>query len=521
MQIEQKQKNVDWLLLMFLLLFTNQAVFSVKILGLIFIYLFRFNFKFNFKAKQSPRFYIYIILLALVNYAVFIRDYSIGYTSAFIVGNLFWLFSLMAFHQVRLSLDRYGLNCFNNTLKAFTIINTLAALYQLGTIMLITGRLNPYTGLDFPYGMSTGDNIFGAFLQNSYYNLTVSGFLTVYFLYKRQFFYTLLASTTLILVFGNFGTLVYLAMLFGMMVVGIINEILGRKYQLFNKFSPPSGSIWQIPVLLVYVVVFYSLLSPSNTKYIVDKFKNKIYSLSTSGTNNYRTQIANQKVDPRAYDPYVSNYYELREKENKKNERLYLSDYSTQSKGKQQEAAYELKREMTESYILQLQGKTLSVIETYQYLKSSPRNLLFGAGTARFSSLTAQKVAGYDSSRLFMQVLPHYQAEEYKNNHMILIDERIKSDPEFFSTFNWPDSFYNQIFGEYGLLGFAIFVLFYVGFFVRKFKYWSYTFWLFVILIPFMHLNYIFDTLCIMPFFEWMVLADIKRGKLNTAATHE
>ncbi len=521
MQAEQKQKNIDWLLLIFLLLFTNQAVFSVKIIGLVFIYLFRFNLKFDFKGEKTPRFYVYIILLALVNYAVFIRDYSVEYTSAFLVGNLFWIFSLLGFHQVRLSLDRYGLNCFNNTLKAFTVINTFAALWQLGSIMVITGRFNPYTGLEFPYGMSTGDNIFGAFLQNSYYNLTVSGFLTVYFLYRKQFFYTLLASTTLILVFGNFGTLVYLAMLFGMLIVGIINELLNKKYQIFNKFSPPTGSIVQIPVLLVYVIVFYSLLSPSNTKYIVEKFKNKIYSLSTSGTNNYRTQIANQEVDPRAYDRFLSNYYDLRAKENKKNERIYLSEFARQSKGKQQRDARELKREMTESYILQLQGKTLSVIETYQYLMSSPKNLLFGAGTARFSSLTAQKVAGYDSSRLFMDIIPHYRAEEYQNNHMILIDERNNSDPEFFSTFNWPDSFYNQIFGEYGLIGAGLFLFFYIGFFVKKFKYWSYTFWLFIILIPFMHLNYIFDTLCIMPFFEWMVLADIKRGQLNSVAAHE
>src|SRR5207244_463121 len=125
-----------------------------------------------------------------------------------------------------------------------------------------------------------------------------------------------------------------------------------------------------------------------------------------------------------------------------------------------------MRKELTDVYIRRLQGKNLSVTETREYLFSSPTAFLFGAGTTRFSSLTAQKMSGYDSSRLFMNVLPHYKSKLYAENHYLLIDGReTAGDDALLSSANWPDSLYNQLFGEYGVLGAMVFLIYYLGFY--------------------------------------------------------
>ena len=65
------KKQVDWKLLLFLVLFLNIRM-PVKIAALAFIYLSRFNFKFGFKLKNSrlPLFYLFIILIAIAGFLI-------------------------------------------------------------------------------------------------------------------------------------------------------------------------------------------------------------------------------------------------------------------------------------------------------------------------------------------------------------------------------------------------------------------------------------------------------------------
>ncbi|MBW7941783.1 MAG: hypothetical protein H3C64_05135, partial [Candidatus Kuenenia stuttgartiensis] len=220
--MENKQKNIDWVLLMFLLLFTNQAMFSVKILGLVLVYIVRPNFKFGITKGRVPLFIPLLLVLSIINYLLFIRDFSTEYTIAFIAGNMLWIFSFLSFHQIKLSVERYGAITAHKTLKLFIIVHFLFCIGQLVRIMFLTGQVNPYVGLAFPYGMSTGDNVFGTFMENSLYNVTVSGFLAIYFLFKRNWFHAMLASICVILVFSNFGTIVFTSVLLGLFATGTI-----------------------------------------------------------------------------------------------------------------------------------------------------------------------------------------------------------------------------------------------------------------------------------------------------------
>jgi hypothetical protein len=506
----ERKGKVDWLLLIFLFLFTNQAVLTYKLVGLVLIYLFRFNFKFGMFKGRLPKFYFFILLLALFSFVFIVKEFSSDYITAFIVGNLFWVFSLMAAHQVKLSVERYGHKSVYETMKVFTFVNFIFCIYQLVSIMQITGTINPYNEyIPFPYGMSTGDNIYGAFLQNSYYNNMVSAILAVYFIFKRNATFTILSVICLVLIFGNFGTILFVSLLAGLLLAGIFAGAAqyskGSLATWIKQVAPKGAFYLYLPGLVLLIGLMYYIASPKNLGYIVDKVKDKIFSVKSNDEHNYATMISNQEPEEKAFDPF-SDYLEEKEKKLVGNTQLKSFDAKAGLTDKNLNA----KEELTKTYIEKLQGKNLAVLETTAFLKASTTNLLFGAGTTRFSSLIAQKMSGYDSSRLFMNVLPKYIAKPYAENHMLLIKVRAESkDKALYSTANWPDSLYNQLFGEYGVIGMLLFMFFYVGYFVRYIGRWSYGLWILAILLPFAHLNYVFDTLCVIPFFELLMFADI------------
>jgi hypothetical protein len=511
--------KIDWVLLVFLLLFTNQAILSVKIFGLLLIYALRPNFKFGWKEGRMPKFYIYIIGLALLNLVLFIREFTPAYFAAFFVGNLFWIFSFLGYHQCRLSIEQYGHEGIFRTMKVFIVLNFLVCIIQLVNIMMITKTFNPYVGLDFPYGVSTGDNIYGTFMQNSYYNMMVSAMLAVYFMYKRSFIYTLLAATCLILVFGNVGTILFVVVLFALLFTGIFNALYNnpeRKayfYKILGNISPRGNYGLYIPALFLFVYFMYASISPDNTKYIEEKVKDKVYAFNTDKQDSYVSLISNQKPDPRAYDLSFTNDYARIRQDELDRSRTYSYSEAQNAGAADANVRLQIRKEMTDAYIEKLQGKTLAFIETKQFMKSSPVNFLVGAGTTRFSSLTAQKMSGFDSSRLFMNVLPKYTSPVFEENHMLILESRMKAKSAQYSSANWPDSFYNQLLGEYGFAGILLFLAFYLWHFVSRIRYWSYGFWLVVLIIPFAHLVYMFETLCVMVFFELLMEADIAEGK--------
>lgn len=505
---EQKKNKIDWLLLVFMILFTNQAMFTIKLMALLVIYLFRADFKFNIFNGRLPKFFLLIILLSAINFVFFIRDFSSAHFVAFIVGNSVWVFALLSMHQIKLSIEQYGVKALHRTLKVFMIIHFLLCLGQLLNVMIITGTTDPYSQtMPFPYGMSTGDNIHGTFFGSSYYNLVLSSMLAIYFLFRRNFFYCLMACTCLILIFGNFGTIIFTGILVALFFTGLLNNITGRRNKILKNLAPPRFFGLYIIGIILYIILLYITVSPDNAKYVADKVEERIYAVELSGKDNYRAIIADQTIDPMAFERFNDNYLDDKLQSYTKQHGHYFSDANAQTSGTDGARAIEIRREMTRNYIQLLQGKSLAVIETIEYLKSSPRAFFLGAGTSRFSSLSAVKMAGLDSGTLFTN-LPRYIAPEFAQNHLLIIEERLKSSFDLYSTANWPDSLYCQLFGEYGLIGAFLFVIFYIGFFLKKIKRLSYGFWIIAILIPFAHLSYIFDTMCIMPYFELLLLLD-------------
>lgn len=501
--MKEKEAKVDWILLIFLILLANQAILSLKLLGLLFVYAARFDWNFGFTKGRLPKFYLFILIQALITFFLITRDFNTDYIVAFLVGCSFWFLSLMASHQVKWSVEHKGSESILRTMKVFIVLHFITCLLQLVRMIAITGKLNPYEGLPFPYGMSAGDNIYGILLENSYYNIMVSSLLAVYFLFKKSVLYALIAITSLVLVFGNFGTIIFMSVLtvffgLGLLFSNVDNRYWGRRIIL------PGKTHLLIPFIGLFIGILYISISPSNYSYVLDKVKAKVFRIKKEDKNNYASMLDNQKPSEKAFDQYRS----ILDDTEKVNHTVTFAAELASNK--------ESKLALTRLYISNLQGKNLSVFETIAYLKSGIQPLLFGAGTARFSSSAAQKLSGLDSSRLFMNVLPHYKSDLYADNHYLLIQERNNSkDKALYSTANWPDSTYNEIFGEYGIIGGLLFVFFYIGYFIKRYKQTTYTLWLLLLVLFFAHLNYTFDTLCVIPFFELLAFADIQENKTN------
>ncbi len=481
--IKKYQKNIDWLLLIFLVLFTNQAILSLKIIALIVIYFFRPNFKFG--SNRIPKFFWIIILISFAN--LFINlDFSKNYLIAFAVGNLFWVLCFLAYHQFKLSLEKYGTGAVSRTLQLFTLLNFAACLYQLIQIMILTGKLNPYKGLGFPYGMSTGDHIYGIFMGNAYNNLMVSALLTMFFIFRKNILFTGISTICMLLVFGNAGIIIFFAVLICILVLSI-RYGRGNEPLLIKNFLPGKGNLLFILYLFFGTVVFYSLVSPENIKYTFERLMMR------------NTAMANRMN---------GNEYEKA----KLKQTIYINDSSD----------WAWKKDLTRRYVEHFKGKKLSIVETNDYLLHSMKSFLIGAGTTNFSSLTAQRMSGLDSSRIFTQVLPFYCSPLYGANHRLIHIMRLSDKPEYLSqTNNWPNSVYNQILGEYGIIGGLIFILFYFGYYFKGRRYWSYGLWITLLIIAFSFFDYMFEPLCVMIFYELLMEVDIMANKERLALKNE
>ncbi|MBA3828782.1 MAG: hypothetical protein H0X33_07585 [Taibaiella sp.] len=490
-------QEADIPLLVFLLLFTNQSVITLKLAGLLFIYLLRFNVRFGLRKNRMPLFYVLIILLSCINLLVHIPDHSNKYLIAFGVANAFWFMCMLGYHQVKLSLERYGPQTMHRTLQLYCLINLVACVWQVLHIMYVTHSLNPYnTNLPFPYGISTGDNVYGVLLQNSYYNIMISSLLAIYFLFRNNRLFCMLNVFCMLLVFGNMGTLIFVVVVAMIFIASLLRKLIIKKdarnanklLRWIEQITLPVRKSFFVLAIFLFVIIIYAIVSPANLRYTVE---NLSYKFANGAAATHLSLPDNTPL--------------------KKPNAIHHLVYEQDTEATRNRVL------LTREYLRHFQGKKLSFWETELFLTSSTSNFLLGAGPVRFSSLIAQRMGGMDSSRLFRTILPNYTNDEYYDNHGMLILVRIRDDdPQYRASINWPDSFYNQLLGEYGALGTLLFLIFYAGYFIRRAGKWSYSLWLCVAMVPFAWLSYLFEPLCVMVFFEMLMETDMLTRKQET-----
>jgi hypothetical protein len=158
-----------------------------------------------------------------------------------------------------------------------------------------------------------------------------------------------------------------------------------------------------------------------------------------------------------------------------------------------------------------LPGKALAVLQTFNFFKSHPFKLINGTGMGNFSSklafkITALKIAGGYPAK-FSYVNP-----DFEQNHLALYLNYFTQPSGKHSLINTPNSTYDQLLSEYGLLGLSAFIIFYAGFFIKNIKQYSYGLPLLLFTTGLLFMEYWFEQLSVMVIFELLMFVNIKEN---------
>jgi hypothetical protein len=368
------------------------------------------------------------------------------------------------------------------TVTVFFFINAGISLINLLLAMYRSGSLNPYALVETNFGSSTGDLIKGLFQGPSFLNMMMSSFFVFFYLVRKKYSLAVLAFLVTLLTTSNLCNLIMLPVLVAFLIFTRDNR----------------SRVWAAG-FLTFFAVFYLFITPSNFRYL----KSSIF------------VPKKQKEEMIAYEKKAI----LIQEENARNPAY------GHGPGSDKLPAYSaanvdamLSRHSLDSIadtsvaLTGGSGKLQSFKQTAHYLKSGAGPLLIGAGMGRFSSFLALRMSDVDKeegSRLFTY-LPTYVAPPFRQNHYKIFKALYSLPREFHSVKHFPNSFLNQVFGEYGLVGAALFLLTYAWWFIRRFRQLTYGRYLLFLLGGYLLIDYLFEYLSVVPVFELLIFFDLR-----------
>lgn len=522
---------IDWELLLFLVLFMDVKL-AVKAVAIILVYLLRFNFRFGFSFKNSrlPLFYPLILAVACMGFFLNGAFYTPRYLPVFITGLVFWGMCLLASHQVKLSVEKKDMHVIHQTILVFFVINTLISLVNIGLIVHETGALNPYRyqGQYQKYFVQTGDYIKGITFDNSTTNAAISAFGVIYFLFRNKMAMVLVCMAVLLLTGSNFTNLALMLVLAGVFI-----------------FRTSNVQKSMIVICLMMLVIFMAKVSPENDEYTFQTFKNMVDPPKLPGVtaiiaakkgaltaDEKKRQFAQNYLDslkaiinkcmvplpPKPFIPFVgfgrfiipgpdinTPPYQTAT-DTGQEQRLLLSFIEAHK------ADLPLSAQNRFSY--GMPGKGLTFLQTVNFLKHHPDKLTAGDGAGNFASKLAFKASGLGLQGEYPAKYV-YISNDFMRNHLDIYLDYFSKKAELHTVANSPASVYDQLLGEYGLLGLLAFVLFYIGYFLRRYRHLSYGLPILVLLLAMFLIDYWFEQLCIVVFFELLVFLNIKEKQFN------
>jgi hypothetical protein len=532
--------SVDWALLVFLVFFLNVKL-VVKAAALVFIFVLRPNFKFGVAIKNSrlPFFYLLVIAIAAFNWVISGMMTNFNYNLVLATGLCFWIITLLAVHQIKLSVEKNDPPIIHRTIVLFFIINALVSLLVYAGIVLETGAINAYRyqGDYQKYFIGTGDYIKGISFDTSTTNAVLSAFGVIYFLLKGNNLMTVLCMAVLLLASSNITNL----MLFSVLI-----------FLFFFQSSKIQKSV--IIICIVMTVTFLIKISPQNNNYVVDGYR-KFFNLESGITKKTANNI------PIAERPDST----LTEDEKKqKIAQLYLDSIAIVSLKEKRRAipqlalipvrtfiekpkipgdsihtpAFQYRRDTSadERILLQfrktnngemaispgnqpwvrLPGKLIAMQQTAGFYKQNPAKILTGTGIGNFSSklafrATAMNIAGGYPQRF------RYISGDFKANHLDLYLFYFTNNDNLHSIINTPNSTYDQLISEYGLAGLLSFFGFYLFFFAGQMKKQTYAIPLFLFILGVFFIEYWFEQLSVIIIFELLIFLSIKEQKIKNS----
>jgi hypothetical protein len=527
---------VDWKLLLFLLLFLNVKL-ALKVPAIIIIYLLQFNFRFGFSLKNSrlPLFYPLIIVIAFIGLAVNLSSGNPDYLMVFLIGIGFWLLSLLAIHQVKLSVENNDTQIIHQTILVFFLINTVFSFLNLAHIIWETGDIIPYRyqGQYQKYFISTGDYIKGVTFDTSTTNAVLNAFGVIYFLVKKSPAMVLTCMTVLLLTGSN---TINLALLFIFLFLFLFQT---------NKYQKSL-----IVVCLMFLVIFMVKISPENNDY-ADGIFEKTFGIQTAAHKAYlahATPRAYVVVTPKEVKRKFAKHYQDSISDvlnNKKRIKIAPETALTHIPKTNEGRIYFIKEDITafdhqwskksspeqkllmsfiqthesnlpisrqNNFRTNLPGKAIGLIQTATYFEHHPDKIIMGAGMGNFSSKLAFRVTslgfwgGYPAKHAYIN-------KDFLANHLDLYLYFFSKLSYLHSLVNSPYSVYDQLLAEYGLAGLLTLVIFYLGFFAKHYSILTYGIPLLMLTAGIFFIDYWFEQLSILIMFELMLFLNIKEGK--------
>lgn len=544
----------DWRLLLFLVLFLNVKL-AVKIPAIALIYLLQFNFKFGFSFKNSrlPLFYLLAIAIAVLNWIIGMNYLNLNYNLVLLTGIGFWVLCILAMHQVKLFVENNDAATIRRTIVAFFIINAVLSLGNLALIMIETGAVNPYTfqGEHQKYFLGTGDYIRGVTFDTSTTNAVLNALGVIYFLTKKNIAMLFVCMTIMLLTGSN-----------------CINVILLACFAFLFIFKSTRDQKSLIAICIALLVVFMGRVSPQNDTYVVENFKrdfhlNKPHQAAPTRPHLYlpitlmpdsllTTDEKRWKTAQRYIDSmYVVNHPELLNANKKaalpvkkvgdgiartESGRIFIPKANINTAPYQHvidTSAYQKQLltfidEHKDSLPLSansvgklsfLPGKIIGWMQTFHFLQQHPLKIFTGNGMGNFSSKLAFRVSGLGFAGGYPQRYT-YLDPDFLSNHLDVYLNFFSKKTDLHSLSNNPDSVYDQLFAEYGLLGFIAFVAYYIGYFMKHYKQLTYGLPMLMMILAVFFIGYWFEQLSILIFFELLLLLNIKENSTLTILKH-
>jgi len=248
--LQKKAGNINWLLLLALLLVLNVKL-PLKVAGVILLlWLNRKEIRISGFFKQSSLFFYFSMLcIGLVNLVLQYRSVSTPYLMTVAVGLSFWLMSALIAYNLYCLSKKEDTEVLHNTVALFFILNIAAVFINFLRIVVETGSINPYTykGLNQKYFVSTGDAIMGIGFDAPVTTAFICAFGVLYFLYRRRYTWSVASMAALIIMASNFANLVMV----GVFVIAF----------LFNSTRDQKSFICIYSVMLI---IFMARISPDN-----------------------------------------------------------------------------------------------------------------------------------------------------------------------------------------------------------------------------------------------------------------
>ncbi|MEO6541425.1 MAG: hypothetical protein ABIN74_10555, partial [Ferruginibacter sp.] len=161
-----------------------------------------------------------------------------------------------------------------------------------------------------------------------------------------------------------------------------------------------------------------------------------------------------------------------------------------------------------------LPGKWVALQQTSRYFMKHPGKLITGTGVGNFSSKLAFRATSMKVTGSYPQKYS-YIHEDFKSNHLDLYVYYFANKDGYHSIINSPNSAYDQLMAEYGLMGIFSFIFFYIAFFVKQLSKQAYAVPLCLFFLGALFIEYWFEQLSIIILFELLLFLNIKEIKVN------